>query len=288
MSPNLTGALLMMATMACFTFNDTLVKMTGGAVPLFQLIFLRGMLTSLLIVGARGRLGRMHFDLKRRDWLLISLRSCAEVCATFLFLSALFNMPLGNATAILQALPLTVTLASAVVLGEAVGWRRLTAIAIGFVGVLLIIKPGAAGFTIWSLYAVGAVCCVTVRDLTTRELSPDVPSISVTLIAAMSVMTGAGVMSMFQPWAPISGSHGMLIAGAAVFILGGYYFSIRVMRVGDVAFVAPFRYTGLVCALILGWAVFGEWPDNWTLLGAAIVVGTGAFTLYRERKVSGG
>lgn len=288
MSPNLRGAVLMMATMACFTFNDTLVKMTEGAVPLFQLIFLRGVLTTLLIVGARGRLGRMHFDIARRDWVLIALRSCAEVTATFLFLSALFNMPLGNATAILQALPLTVTLASAVVLGEAVGWRRMTAIAIGFVGVLLIVKPGAAGFTIWSLYAVGAVCCVTVRDLVTRELSPDVPSISVTLISAMTVMTGAGIVSTFQPWAPVSGAHGLLIAAAAIFILGGYYFSIRVMRVGEVSFVAPFRYTGLVCALILGWMVFGEWPDNWTLLGAAIVVGTGAFTLYREGKASRG
>jgi len=288
MSPNLRGAVLMMATMACFTFNDTLVKMTEGAVPLFQLIFLRGVLTTLLIVGARGRLGRMHFDIDRRDWVLIALRSCAEVTATFLFLSALFNMPLGNATAILQALPLTVTLASAVVLGEAVGWRRMTAIAIGFVGVLLIVKPGAAGFTIWSLYAVGAVCCVTVRDLVTRELSPDVPSISVTLISAMTVMTGAGIVSTFQPWAPVSGAYGLLIAAAAIFILGGYYFSIRVMRVGEVSFVAPFRYTGLVCALILGWLVFEEWPDNWTLLGAAIVVGTGAFTLYREGKASRG
>ncbi len=288
MSPNLRGAVLMMATMACFTFNDTLVKMTEGAVPLFQLIFLRGVLTTLLIVGARGRLGRMHFDIARRDWVLIALRSCAEVTATFLFLSALFNMPLGNATAILQALPLTVTLASAVVLGEAVGWRRMTAIAIGFVGVLLIVKPGAAGFTIWSLYAVGAVCCVTVRDLVTRELSPDVPSISVTLISAMTVMTGAGIVSTFQPWAPVSGAHGLLITAAAIFILGGYYFSIRVMRVGEVSFLAPFRYTGLVCALILGWLVFEEWPDNWTLLGAAIVVGTGAFTLYREGKASRG
>lgn len=286
MSPNLLGALLMMASMACFTINDTLVKMTDGAVPLFQLIFLRGLLTSLLIMGARGRLGALSFALARRDWVLIGIRSCAEICATFLFLSALFHMPLGNVSAILQALPLTVTLASALVLGEAVGWRRLTAIAIGFVGVLLIIKPGAAGFTIWSVYALGAVCCVTVRDLVTRELSPNVPSITVTLMAALTVMIGAGIMSAFQPWAPINGSDGMLIAGAAVLILGGYYFSIRVMRVGDVAFVAPFRYTGLVCALFLGWVAFGEWPDNWTLLGAAIVMGTGAFTLYREGKVS--
>ncbi|WP_370400164.1 DMT family transporter [Sulfitobacter sp. JB4-11] len=286
MSPNILGALLMMVSMACFTINDTLVKMTGGVVPLFQLIFLRGLLTSILVIGSRGRLGRLSFDLQRRDWALVGLRAMAEVCATFCFLSALFHMPLGNVTAILQALPLTVTLASALVLREALGWRRMTAIAIGLVGVLLIIKPGAEGFTVWSVVALGAVGFVTVRDLATRQLSPEVPSITVTLVSALTVMGSAGVVSLFQPWAPIGGWHATLIAGAAVFILGGYYFSVRVMRVGEVGFIAPFRYTGLVFALILGWLAFREWPDNWTLLGAAIVVGTGLFTLYRESKVS--
>ena len=286
MSPNVLGALLMMASMACFTINDTMVKATAGAVPLFQLIFLRGVLTTALILGARGRLGRLSFDMPRKDWGLIGLRGMAEVLATFCFLSALLNMPLGNVTAILQALPLTVTLASALVLGEAVGWRRLTAILVGFGGVLLIIKPGADGFTGWSLVALGAVVCVTVRDLAARQLSDKVSSITATLMSALIVMVSAGIVSLFQPWAPLSGPNMALIAGAAVFILGGYYFSVAVMRVGDVGFIAPFRYTGLVWALVLGWFVFGEWPDQLTLVGAAIVVGMGMFTLFRESRLS--
>ena len=287
MSPNMAGALLMMASMACFTLNDTLIKMTAGSVPLFQLIFLRGILTTALILVTKGRLGPMHLNIDRRDWGVIAVRSGAEVAAAYFFLSALFNMPLGNVTAILQVLPLSVTLASALVLREAVGWRRMLAILIGFIGVMLIVKPGADGFNIWSIYALIAVACVTVRDLATRRLSKGVPSMTVTLVTAGSITIAAGLASLSTPWVAITSDVATLIAGASVFVLGGYFFSVQVMRVGDVSFVAPFRYTGLIWALVLGWFVFGDWPGWMTLLGAFIVVATGIFTLYRERKVSG-
>jgi S-adenosylmethionine uptake transporter len=288
MSPNMVGALLMMASMASFTLNDTLIKLTGGAVPLFQLIFLRGFLTTSLILITKGHLGPMHFNIRRRDLSFIALRCGAEIGAAYFFLSALLNMPLGNVTAILQVLPLSVTLASALVLREAVGWRRMLAIFIGFCGVMLIVKPGAAGFNIWSIYALIAVACVTLRDLATRQLSKGVPSMTVTLVTAGSITLAAGLASLSAPWVPITSDLALLIAGASVFVLGGYFFSIQVMRVGDVSFVAPFRYTGLIWALMLGWFIFGDWPGWMTLAGAFIVVATGIFTLYRERKVSPG
>lgn len=283
MAPNLRGALFMMASMAAFTVNDAMVKLTGGAVPLFQLIFLRGVLTTLLILALAGYLGTIHFRIARRDWGLISLRSAAEIGATFFFLTALFNMPLANVTAVLQALPLTVTLTSALVFRETVGWRRMLAIIIGLLGVLLIVRPGPDGFNIYAIYALIAVACVTVRDLSTRQLAPGVPSMTVTLSAAVAITTAAGVVSISQGWVPLTAGQGGLIFGASLFILGGYLFSVMVMRVGDVSFVAPFRYTGLIWALILGWLLFGQWPDPVTLAGAAIVVATGLFTLYRER-----
>ena len=163
------------------------------------------------------------------------------------------------------------------------GWRRMLAIVIGFCGVLLIVQPGTEGFNSYSLYGLAAVACVTVRDLATRRLSKDVPSMTVTLLATLSVMTCAGLASTFTPWEAVSPTNGALIAMASVFILGGYYFSVRTMRVGDVSFIAPFRYTGLITALVLGWVVFGDWPNGWTLLGAGVVVAMGLFTLYRER-----
>ena len=286
MSPNTTGALLMMASMAAFTLNDTLLKLTEGAVPLEQLLFLRGALSSLLIYVLARSLGTLRFHVARRDWMLIAVRAGAEVGAAYFFVTALLNMPLANVTAILQALPLTVAVGAALVFREPLGWRRMSAILIGFMGMLLIVRPGTEGFSLWSGYALVAVVCVTVRDLATRRLSPDVPSMTVTLASSIAVTVSFGLASTLTAWAPVTLPLGWLIAGASVFIIGGYFFSIRAMRVGEIGFIAPFRYTGLVWALVLGWVVFADWPSNLTLLGALIVVAMGLFTLYRERKVS--
>ena len=286
MSANSFGALLMMASMASFTLNDTLIKLTDGAVPLMQLLVLRGVLSSLLILVMARWLGTIHFRIGRRDWALIAVRSAGEVGAAFFFITALLNMPLANVTAILQVLPLTVAVGAALFFREPLGWRRMSAILLGFMGMLLIVRPGPEGFSLWSLYALIAVVCVTVRDLATRRLSPDVPSMTVTLVASLTVMLCAGAASTATEWVPITPRLGALICGAAVFIIGGYFFSVRVMRVGEITFIAPFRYTGLVWALVLGWLVFGDWPSTLTLLGAGIVVATGLFTLYRERQLS--
>jgi len=285
MSPNFQGALLMMASMAAFTFNDTLVKLTGGEVPLFQLLALRGVLASFLIFFLARALGRLRWDLSRHDWQLVALRCAAEIGAAWFFLTALLNMPIANVTAILQMLPLTVTMGAALFFGETVGWRRWLAIAIGFVGMFLIVRPGTEGFTIWSLYACIAVVCVTVRDLATRRMSAAVPPLTVTLMAAISVMAFSALMAVPQGWTPVSATNALYIAGSAVFILGGYLFSVLVMRTGEIAVIAPFRYTSLLWALLLGYVVFGDWPAPIVLLGAALIAATGLFTLYREARL---
>lgn len=278
------SALLMMASMAAFTFNDACMKALSDQLPLFQAIFLRGLATSALMILLALTLGGINVALSRRDWGLVLLRAMAEALAAILFISALFHMPIGNATAILQALPLTVTLAGAVFLGEAVGWRRLAAIVIGFFGVLLIVQPGSAGFTIYSIYAVLAVLMITVRDLAARGLSDDVPSMTVAITAALGVTTLAGLASFSETWVQPSPLVLLQLGGASVFIIGGYLFSVMTMRVGDIATIAPFRYTGLLWALLLGLVIFGEWPDGWALAGIIIVVATGIFTLLRERR----
>jgi S-adenosylmethionine uptake transporter len=283
MSGNLIGALLMMASMFCFTVNDAFVKLTDGALPLPQLLMLRGLMATALIFGLALALGRLRFRLERRSWVLIALRCLAEIGAAYFFLTALLHMPLANVTAILQAMPLTVTLAAFMFLGEPVGWRRVSAILAGFCGMLLIVRPGAEGFTIWSVYALIAVLCVTVRDLITRRLPASTPSMSVTLLTSLAVTVWFGAASAFRPWVPVEPVIWQLLAASAVFVLGGYFFSIQTMRVGEVSFVAPFRYTSLLWALGLGWLVFGHWPVWQTLLGAGIVVAAGLFTLWRER-----
>jgi S-adenosylmethionine uptake transporter len=283
MSDNTRGALMMMASMAAFTVNDACFKLLGETVPLFQGLFLRGLITTGFLFVLAWQFGQLRFDLPRREWGLIAIRTVSEIAAAWLFLTALFNMPIANVSAILQALPLTVTLAGALFLGEAVGWRRMVAILIGFAGVLLIVKPGTEGFTIYSLSAVASVACVTVRDLVVRRMARSTPSVMVAAVAAGGVALFGGAGSAFIDWAPMGPREMLLLAGAASFVVGGYLFSVIAMRTGEIGFVTPFRYTSLVVALVLGALVFGTFPDGWTLLGAAIVVATGTFTLLRER-----
>lgn len=288
MTPNHKGALFMMGAMAAFTFNDTLVKAVGEALPLSQILVLRGAMASLLIYAFARYQGSLRFRLSRRDWGLVGLRCLAEGGATFLFLTALMRMPIANITAVLQMLPLTVTLGAALLFQEPVGWRRMVAILVGFCGMLMIVRPGPGGFEPASVYALGAVACVTLRDLSTRRMSANVPSMTVTVLASFSVL-GFGIgYSFFQDWVPVSTGQVGLLAGAACIILLGYLGSVMAMRVGDVAVVSPFRYTGLLWALILGWLVFGDWPDQLTLMGATLVVAAGLFTLYRERQQTRG
>jgi S-adenosylmethionine uptake transporter len=282
-SDNMRGALLMMGAMTSFTLNDACLKALSDELPLFQALFLRGIGTTLCLAGLAHVMGHMRFDLERRDWRLIALRTVSEAAAAWFFITALFNMPIGNVSAILQSLPLTVTLAAALFLGETVGWRRMVAILIGLVGVLLIVQPGGAGFNHYAVYALLSVGCVTVRDLCSRRMSRGVPSVLIALATATGVTSFAGVGSLFTVWQPLTVTAASQLSAAMIFVIGGYIFSVGAMRVGEIGFVAPFRYTSLLVALILGLLVFGDWPDSLTLIGATIVVATGLFTLYRER-----
>jgi len=273
----------MMGSMAAFTLNDTCVKATDGALPLLQLLTLRGLISSILLYLLARRLGTLHLSMERSDAALLALRCISEVAAAYFFLTALMNMPLANVTAVLQVLPLTVTLGAALFFGERVGWRRMLAIALGFCGMLLIVRPGPEGFSLHAAYALAAVACVTVRDLVTRRMSAQVASMTVTLTSALAVFVAAGLASIWVDWVPLDGRSAALIAGSSLFVMLGYLFSVLVMRVGEVSFTAPFRYTGLIWALGLGWVVFGHWPAPLTLLGAGIVAAAGLFTFYRGR-----
>ena len=283
---NLRGALLMTGSMAAFTLNDACIKAASMELPLFQMLAIRGLASTVLLLGLAWMLGMLRMRIGRADWVWIGLRTTSEVAAAYFFLTALVHIPIADATAILQALPLAVTLAGALFLGEAVGWRRLVAILVGFFGVLLIVRPGTDGMDIYALYALAAVLCVTARDLTTRMISSSVPSLSVALIGSAGVALAAGLGASFEPWVAVSARSGWLLAGSVAMIILAYLFSVKVMRVGDIAFVAPFRYTSLVWALVLGLLVFGEFPDPITLAGAGIIAATGLFTLWREQHMA--
>lgn len=283
LSPNLKGALFMTLSMLFFTLNDACVKLVAETVPLFQIVAMRGLATTILLAVTVQLTVGLRFSIPRRDRPLVAWRTVAEVGAMVAFLLALTNMAIANATAILSALPLMVTLAAAVLFGDPVGWRRWAAIIVGFIGVMLIVQPGTDGFNGWSLLALLSVVIITARDLLTRAFSPAVPSMTVAVLTAGAVGVFGAIVSAFTPWAPMGPTEIALTLAASVFIIGGYVFGIMVMRIGEVGFVSPFRYTSLIFALVLGFVVFDEFPNALALCGVAVVMAAGIYTLFRER-----
>ena len=273
----------MVASMVCFAANDAIIKSLGGVLPAFQTLAVRGGVVVLLLALLVMRSGWRVHELGCRDRMILALRALSEVGAAFFIVTALFNMELANMTAILQLLPLTIPLAAFLFLGEPLGWRRISAIVIGFLGMLLIVKPGSDGFNVYSLFCLAAVVCVTIRDLTARSLGAKLSSQEMSLFAAFGVFVAASLATVFEPWVPITLVAWVALLGSAVAIFFGYIVSVMAIRTGDVSFTAQFRYVGLIAALILGYVFFAEWPDAFALIGAGVIVGTGAFTIFRQR-----
>jgi drug/metabolite transporter (DMT)-like permease len=193
-------------------------------------------------------------------------------------------MPIANATAILQSVPLAVTLAAALVYSEPVGWGRYLAIGIGFAGVLIIVRPGTEGFNAYALWALGAIGFIVVRDLATRRLTPDAPGPWVALVTSLVLTGAAGLAGTIEDWQPVAAPQALALVIAAVSLVLAYVCGVAAMRTGEIGFVQPFRYSLLVWAMLYGIVMFGEWPDGWMLVGSAVVVATGLFTLWRERQ----
>jgi drug/metabolite transporter (DMT)-like permease len=283
LAENLRGAAFMTASMAGFSSNDAVMKSLAADMSLIQATFLRGLIVTLLLAGLAWIQGVHRYWPVRRDRRLIAIRCAAEVGATITFLTALFHMPIANASAILQSVPLAVTLGAALFLAEPVGWRRYSAIAIGFVGVLVIVRPGSDGFTGYALWALGSIVFIVARDLVTRRLSPEAPGTTVALISSAALTLAAALALGAADWRPVGAGHLATLTLGSLCLLVGYVFSVQAMRTGEIGFVQPFRYTLLVWAMLFGILVFDERPDGWMLAGSAIVIATGLFTLYRER-----
>jgi S-adenosylmethionine uptake transporter len=280
------GAALMTACVSAYVINDAFMKLLFSEIALFQAVFLRSIITIppiLIIVWITKVAIR---NLSKQDKRLILVRVGAEIFVTITFLTALKHMPLANVTAILQALPLAITMAAALFLAEPVGWRRWSAIIVGFVGVLIVVRPGLEGFNIYSLSAFMAIIFLTVREISTRKLTSEVPTITVVLSTAVGSALFAGIMMIGSEWNTVSTVSWLLILGAAVAILIATLLSVMAMRIGDIGFVSPFRYTSMLGAIGLGILMFGDWPDQPTLVGTVIIVSTGIYTFHREQKVS--
>ncbi len=215
----------------------------------------------------------------------LAWRTATDALGTSVFLTALFHMSLAVATAILQSLPIVMTVVSALVLGETVRWRRWAAVFAGFAGVVMIIQPGTAGFNLYSLLALAGLGLVAVRDIATRYIPRSVPALTISFAGSVAVMLAGGCLGFGEHWTMPTPRHWLLLTGAAALLVGGYVFIVGAMRSGELSVVAPFRYSIILIALGYGYVVFGDVPNVLALAGITLVVVSGVYVFHREGRV---
>lgn len=280
---NFRGAILMVVSMVLFAFEDMFIKLLAAELPYAQVLGLIGLL-GFLAFGAMLKLkgGRLF----TRDLIrpIVLFRGLMEAVGSIGIVVALALTELSSTSAIMQALPLAIVLGAALFLGEPVGWRRWSAIIAGFLGVLLVIRPGLAGFQPVSLMALLAVLGLAARDIATRRVPAHIHSDQLAASAFFAILIASVLMGLVlgQDFVMPSLRQWLLFLACITVGVGGYALLVTATRLGEASALAPYRYARLVFALILAFLVFGERPDAPTLTGAAIIVASGCYTMWRE------
>ncbi len=281
-SDNFRASIYMLLAMGTFTLGDSITKYLLSEMNSGQYILIRGIFATLLISFLAWRQGALRKVPIERMTLL---RVAGEGFATLTYIYSLGNLSQAFCSAVFQATPLAVTFGAALFLKEKVGWRRWSCILLGFIGVLIIIRPGTEGAA--SIVAIAillaSVGFASLRDIATRRVPAGVPTLYLsTLTAASITIVGGGLVFPMGGWQPVSMVSILVMACAAILLLVGYHFIILAMREGEISFVSPFRYSSLLWAIGLSMAVFGEAPDIYTIIGSVLVVGSGIYMVYRE------
>ncbi len=276
------AVLLMLAAVLVFALMDVGLKTLSAHYPPFQVALLRGA-SSLPLVLAWALATRGARDLLRVRWPLHLLRGVLGVMMMAAFVYALRTLPLSTAYTIFFVGPLLITALSVPILGERVGPRRWTAIAIGMAGVIVVMRPSGAGFASWAGLAVlvsalgYALSALTVRVLARTDSTQ---SMVVWLMALISL--GAGVLAWPQ-WVPLRGADLAVIAGIGVAGALGQWAITEAFRLGEASLLAPLEYTALLWGIIFDLSLWGVLPDAWTWVGGAIIIASGLYLLRRER-----
>ena len=275
----------MMMSMACFAVEDTFIKLLSARLPATQILFSIGFGGALITLVLAIVLNVSLADKILLNKHVIS-RTIADLFGALSFTSAMVLIPMSLLASILQATPLFVTLGAAILLGEKVGWRRWSAIFIGFLGVIIILQPGYGSFQLASLLGLAAVLCLALRDVVTRDMATEIPTLTVTFYACLA-MGSAGFIAypFFGPPIMPTTYEAIILICAAIIGLTGYFLLVLATRKGDVSVIAPFRYSRLLFSLGLASLILGEKLTLPILLGGLLVVSSGIYTFGRERRL---
>ncbi|HSI42036.1 MAG TPA: DMT family transporter [Xanthobacteraceae bacterium] len=280
-SANRRGIVLMIAAAGFFAANDACTKLASAYMPTSQMMAFRGVVAALVLLGilaARGELAGLRHVLNR----LVLLRAGMEATIAFLYITALAFMALGDASAVQQMAPLFTTALAVVLFGARVGFGSWMAVAVGFLGVLLIVRPGVGGFQAVALLPLGAALLIALRDFVTARIAPRIPTLVVTLataiVGSLAGFAGGGV----QDWQPLGLAAYGLLACAGVNLVLGHILAIAAFRGTEPEVISPFRYANMPFAVGLGALLFGVVPDLIAIGGIALIIGAGIYNLHHE------
>ena len=283
---NVRGAILMSLAMAGFAIEDMFIKLTKDfGMPTGQVLAVLGLMGGVVYWAFMARKGIPLVTRKLTDHGVM-IRNLGEFVGTGCYVLAFTGGALSSASAVMQALPLFVTMGAAIFLGQQVGWRRWTAIGIGFIGVLMVIQPGGENFDPYLALAFIGVLGMAGRDVQTRALHGEIHSLQIAAWGFFTIVPLGAAVMVLQDTAPIlpTPTQWAFLIGATVIGTGAYYMLIMASRLGDMAVIAPFRYTRIVFALIVGIVVFDEADqiNSLMLLGVLIIITSGIYTFYRQ------
>jgi drug/metabolite transporter (DMT)-like permease len=268
--------------MASYTVNDVLVKhILLQDYPVGETIFIRGVMSSVLLGVLALALGNAR-ELKAAIGAPLAWRSIGDGLSTVCFIAALAHMKLANVAAVLQVGPLLITVLSVMLYREIVGWRRWSAIGIGFAGALMVVKPVPSAFDVWALVAVASALTAAIREILTRRIGHGVPAIIVAFWGGCGITLCGAFFLVIEDWRMFAIGDLLELFVAAFFVGIAIYLLAIAFRDADLSVVAPFRYAYLLTSAIGGFLMFSEWPDHWTVVGAALIVGSGIYSLHRE------
>ena len=279
---NRRGMFALAGAMAVFAVNDMILKLTAQHYPLGEVVTVRGLLATTFVGVFLVGFGHV-FALRAAFSPIVLGRTALDGVAMVLFTTALINMPLAELSAINLVSPLIITAMAVIFFREEVGWRRWTAIGIGFIGTLVIVKPTASAFNAWALLGIACAFAGVSRDMITRRLDPRIPTLVISFTAAAGSALFGTIMGLFEQWRPMALYDVGMLAISAAFVATGHFLIVLAFRGSvDVSAIAPFRYTLLIWAGVCGYFAFGEVPDRTAIFGSALIVGSGLYALHRE------
>jgi drug/metabolite transporter (DMT)-like permease len=280
---NKRGILAMLAAMALFVVNDVFVRLASVVYPTGQIMALRGIFSSLIMVGVAIYIFRRGELIGAMRHPSLALRAGLEAISALTFITSLALLSLPIVTAITQASPLMLTAISVMLGMERVGWRRWIATLIGFIGVLIVLRPGADGLQPAAMLALVCALAIALRDLVTRRMPASIPSLAIAVSTTVTVMIAGFALALVETWQPLQLRETLYLLGAGLFVASGNFAIVLAFRDVDMSVVGPFRYSILAWAMIAGFMVWDDWPDRLALLGMGLIVASGLYIVHRER-----